>query len=204
MKRLIAIGVAVAALSGICGGVALAAEGERDCPSLNLNVIGARKSLEEAWEPNDQQDELGVNVDVRGAGWPFSIDLAYLVATQEGRADTILDVGEIETSFDNIKQEATTEELSAGLKRIWTGENNFSFFLGGGATWVRGDLDFLDIDKFSDSELGWYATTGAYYTIVNLINIGIIGRYSDVKVNLTGDDVNAGGWHYGAFAGLHF
>jgi hypothetical protein len=172
---------------------------------FNLNFLGLRKQMTSDWKPVDEQDELGATFDLRGVGWPFSIDLGYLYATKKGNASTVLSVNNVNTAFDNLEREATTEEVDAGIKKIWTDKRDFSVFLGGGAAWIRGKLKYLDVANFDESKVGWYGTVGFYWTIAKFLNLGVTGRYSDVRLDLGGlKDVNAGGWHYGFLAGVHF
>ncbi len=183
---------------------AAAADDPNTAKQLNLNIIGARKQLPEDWEPADQQDEIGVDFDIRGHGWPVSLNFVYLYATDKGTAEAIIEQNNVTTSFTSIEREAITQEVSAGLKKIWTNEYGFSLFVSGGADWIKGSVEFTNVSTFEESKMGWYAGAGGYYTMFNLINVGVWGRYSDAPLTIAGTELNAGGWHYGALAGIRF
>jgi hypothetical protein len=202
MKRIGVVLLGMFSLISIFQGIGFSADDNNapECAVTNLNFIGARKQLSSDWKPADQQDELGASVDIQGKGWPISLDFSYLYATQKGKADEIIR----NQSFSQLEREAVTEEVGLGLRKNWSDEHGFTVFLGGGAAWVKGSLTFTNVDTFSESKVGWYGTTGFYVTFAHFLNIGVIGRYSDVPLTINNVDLNAGGWHYGAFAGFHF
>jgi hypothetical protein len=98
----------------------------------------------------------------------------------------------------------STQEVYLGAKKVWMDKNNFSLFVGAGASWIKARIAYLDIQTFDETNVGWYGSLGGYYTVLRLINLGVIVRYSDNTVKLGNQDINAGGWHYGFLAGLHF
>ena len=197
--------MATVSLGAVVAGTVMAMDNEANRPSFNINVIGARKQLSSDWKPTDQQDEIGGDFDMRGNNWPVLLNFAYLYATQKDHADELISVGNVTTAFTNLEREATTEELDLGIKKIWTDESRLSFSLAGGAAWIKGRLKFMDTAKFDDSKLGWYGSAAIYYTFFNFLNVGVNARYSDVKLTLgSRDDINAGGFHYGALVGFHF
>lgn len=177
---------------------------DEKCAQINFNVFGMRKLLSDDWKPANEQDELGIGFDVKGDGWPLSLDVAYFYATAKGTADEILTQGNVTTQFTDLKRKASIQELNAGIRKTWTDKNGFSLFVGGGAAWTIGRLEFTGVTSFDEAALGWYGTAGAYYTAMKFLNLGIIGRFSDAELNIAGRDRNAGGWHYGFLAGISF
>jgi opacity protein-like surface antigen len=194
----------MAALSGVIAQVAVAAQGKLECPSFNINVLGMRKELSNDWKPNNEQDEIGGNIDLRGAYWPVSLDLTYLYATNKGNVNETIVNG---STFNNVENRAITEEAGLGIKKIWTNNQMWSFFVAGGADWIKGSLRFTGTgiqNSFDQTKVGWYGSAGIYYTLFNFLNLGVTGRYSSVDLTIAGRDIAAGGWHYGFLAGFHF
>ncbi|MHB9155811.1 MAG: hypothetical protein ACYC5N_09010, partial [Endomicrobiales bacterium] len=191
MKKTIVLLIGVLSLGAVFQDFAFAQQ--KECPSMNFNIIGARKTLPDEWKPTNEQDELGANFDFTGKEWPISFDVGYLYAVRKGRADEIITENNVSTAFDNLEREASTQELSAGVKKIWMNEDtDLSLFLGGGAAWITGRLAFTDVETFDESKLGWYATTGAYFTVLEFLNLGVLVRYSDTRIDLDGRDLQAG------------
>jgi len=184
-------------------GQAMAAEGNPKCPSININVLGMEKQLSSDWKPNDLQDELGASLDLRPATWPLAIEVGYLYATKKGNANTIITSGNTSTAYNNLQTQAITEEAFAGLKKNWTNAAGWNLFVSAGASWIKGSLQFANVGNFDSSQVGWYASLGGGYVIANFLELGVIGRYSNNTVNVIGRDINAGGLHYGVYAGIH-
>lgn len=202
MKRLIIYVLAVAALASVAGEIAMA--NDQSCPEFNLNFIGARKMLSDDWKPNNEQDELGATIDLRGANWPVSLELGYLYASKKGTADALIQQGNVTTAFNSLERESRTEEVSAGIRKNWPTSSGFTPFVSAGATWIKATLKYTDVTSFDESKVGWYGSAGIYYTLIKFLNVGVFARYSDSKITLGGTDLNAGGWHYGGLVGFHF
>lgn len=58
---------------------------------------------------------------------------------------------------------------------------------------------------FSDSAIGYWLSGGAYWTFAKQFNVGIDVSYSKAKMDFgEGKEAEAGGLHYGLFAGFHW
>lgn len=171
-----------------------------DVSTGNFNIMLGSKSLEEDdWGPElDQQFELGALFDFRQAGWPVSIAADLLVS-----ADSYTDAPGVEIT-------GSTVEINAGLrKHIETG-TGLTPYIGGGLALIKAELEAEASTGFGtvtitedDAALGFWVNTGLAWTI-NQVNLGLDLRYSDAEVTLFGIDGEAGGTHFGVFAGYHW
>ena len=100
----------------------------------NLNVFLGSKALDEdEWEPTNEQDEFGIEVDFKKQRWPVSIAIDFLSASGEG-------------TLSNIKFESKTSELNVGIRKIWDRSRHVRPFIVGGIAFIKvssADLDFL-------------------------------------------------------------
>jgi opacity protein-like surface antigen len=167
------------------------------CTSGNVNFFIGQKSMDDSdfWKPVDDHTEFGVNFDMIEKGWPVSLDLGLMMSSDE--------------SSDNYGSiEGKTNELYVGIKKIWV-IRNFPLkpFVSGGLSYVSAEMEgenyygYFDDD---DSAMGFYLSAGAYATLSKHLNLGLLFRISKAEVELFGDDVDAGGEHFGLFLGYHF
>lgn len=165
--------------------------------SGNLNFFIGQKSLDSSdyWDQVDDHTEFGIIFDMIEKGWPVSLELGLLMSSDK-------------FSNDYYSREAKTSEFSVGIKKIWT-IRNFPLkpFVSGGLAFISADDEYEDYygyDEYDDSAMGFYLSGGAYATLSQHLNLGLLFRISKADVDLYDDGVGAGGEHIGLFIGYHF
>ncbi|MFA6013185.1 MAG: outer membrane beta-barrel protein [Desulfobacteraceae bacterium] len=165
--------------------------------SGNLNFFIGQKSLDDSdyWDPVDDHTEYGILFDMIEKGWPISLELGLLMSSDK-------------SSDDYFSREAKTSEFAVGIKKIWS-IRNFPLkpFVSGGLSYISADDEYEDFDGYlqeDDSAMGFYLSAGAYATLSQHLNLGLMFRISKADVDLLDDGVGAGGEHIGLFIGYHF
>ncbi len=165
--------------------------------SGNLNLFIGQKSLDDSdyWNPVDDHMEYGIIFDMIEKGWPISLELGLLMSSDE-------------SSDDYASWEAHTSEFSVGIKKIWA-IRNFPLkpFVSGGLAYISAEDEFenaFGTSEEDDSAMGFYLSAGAYATLSQHLNLGLLFRISKADVDLFEDGVGAGGEHFGLFIGYHF
>lgn len=165
--------------------------------SGNLNLFIGQKSLDDSdyWNPVDDHTEYGIIFDMIEKGWPISLELGLLMSSDK--------------SSDHIGTwEANTSEFSVGIKKIWA-IRNFPLkpFVSGGLAYISAEDEYEEYGysiQEDDSAMGFYLSAGAYATLSQHLNLGLLFRISKADVDLFDDGVGAGGEHIGLFIGYHF
>lgn len=167
--------------------------------SGNINLFIGQKSLDDSdyWDPVDDHTEYGILFDMIEKGWPVSLELGLLMSSDKSTDD-----------YD-VTYEGKTNEFSVGIKKIWT-IRNFPIkpFISGGLAYISAedsyDTDVTQTQSEDDSAMGFYLSAGAYATLSQHLNLGLLFRISKADVDLFEDGVGAGGEHFGLFIGYHF
>lgn len=124
-------------------------------------VLGSRELGDEFfWQPLDEQDNIGIEIDTYtpgSLGFEFGLHLA-------DASESVL----------GVPLESDTLELNFGGRKTWGQDlGGLHPFVGGGAALIVTTIDigngFLDD---SDGGLGFYLHGGAYYTIGDSFNLG--------------------------------
>ena len=157
----------------------------------NLNLFLGAKALDKyEWEPTEEQDEFGVEVDFKQVGWPVSIAIDFLSGSGEG-------------TYLGVKFESKTSELNVGFRKIWDIFPRVRPFIGGGISFITGEFSGRGLSD-DDSAAGIWIGGGVYWTLGKHLNIGLEGKYSTADVTLFGVDADAGGGHFGILVGFHW
>ena len=165
----------------------------------NANFLLGAKALEKTeWEPAEEQAEFGAEADFRKRDWPVSLAIDLLGAAGEGR---------VYTSLGEAKFESETSEFSLGIRKVWDGAPHVRPYIGAGITLAKATarLSLAGITlEDSDNGTGYWLGGGVYWTLSESFNIGLELRSSSAKANLFGQEVKAGGGHFGLLLGYHW
>ncbi|UCD85654.1 MAG: hypothetical protein JSU92_05540 [Deltaproteobacteria bacterium] len=160
----------------------------------NVNVFLGGKTLDDSWEPAEQQAEIGLQVDFRPRSWPINFVIDFLGGYGEG---TLL----------GIECKSTTSEVNIGVRKIWEQFVYVRPFIGGGVSFIHGEFTGvpfgIEITDDDDGVGGWLGG-GVYWTLAEHFNIGLEAKGSIAKLTLFGGDVNGGGGHFGMLIGGHW
>ena len=171
----------------------------------NINVFFGQKNLDkDDWEPVEEQNEFGVEIDFREKKWPVNIAVDILRSQTE---ETFTDFDPLIGPY-NAKATASTMEFNIGVRKIWDEFSSVRPFVGGGLSYIRAELEVsvTGVGSASDSDtgVGIWLGGGVYFTLGEHFNIGVEVKYSDADVTLFDVDAAAGGTHYGLLAGYHW
>jgi hypothetical protein len=156
----------------------------------NVNFFLGGKTLEDEWEPAEDQVELGIEVDFRQNNWPVNIAIDLLVAAGEG-------------DLFGVNFESRTSELNIGVRKIWDKSTHLRPFIGGGVSFISGEFEGLSISD-DDSAMGLWLGGGLYWALSEHFNLGLELKFSSAEITIFDVDVNAGGGHFGLLIGYHW
>lgn len=163
--------------------------------SGNVNLFLGTKALDEDdWAPVEDQTEVGVEFDYRGANWPISIAV-----------DILRSSGDETLGF--IKYEGETTEINLGVRKIWESGTYVRPFIGGGLSFASAEatVSILGVSgSEDDSGVGVWLGGGVYWTLGGHFNLGLEAKLSSAEVTIAGVDANAGGGHFGILLGYHW
>ncbi len=166
--------------------------------SGNVNFFLGGKSLDDDWDPVEDQGEFGIMVDYKKVGWPLSIAIDLLGSNDD---DSIF--------------EGTTTEFCFGVRKTWEPSTNMRPFFGGGLAIISAEIEIGPFND-DDSAVGIWLGGGVYWTLTEHCNIGVLLRYSDAEVELDPRyagvqlipggpiDIDGGGGHFGLILGYHW
>ena len=157
----------------------------------NVNFfLGAKVLDEDDWEPAEEQDEFGIEVDFKQRNWPVSIAIDFLYGSGDG-------------TIYGVKCESETTELNIGIRNIWDQSPHVRPFIGVGIAFISAEasVPWYSVD---DSSVGIWFGGGVYWTLGESFNIGLEAKYSTAEVTFNGFDVEAGGRHFGMLIGFHW
>lgn len=171
----------------------------------NVNVfLGAKALNQDDWSPAEDQDEIGIKLDLKNRAWPVSIAIDYLSANGEGTG-VLIDpfLGAV-----NAKLESKTSELDVGVRKIWDQFPYVRPFIGGGISFASAEAKVtvpgVGSSSDSDNGVGVWIGGGVYWTLAEHFNIGLELMSSSAHVKIAGVGVDAGGGHFGLLAGYHW
>lgn len=195
MNRLV-IGVVVALLFVAVSPVAVKASGWTG----NVNLKAGAKALDEDdWEPLEDQNEIGADIDFRMVDWPVSVTVALYGSAQK-------------KEISGMDVEGKTGELRIGIKKIWEPDPSMRPFVGGGIAfisaeneWVNEYLSPLQLKVSDDDQgTGLWVSGGVFWTIKECFNLGFELGLSSVDVTLFNQEKKAGGAHAALLLGYHW
>ncbi len=143
--------------------------------AVNLNVIIGQRTLEDdLWEPNDEQFTVGLEMDTYRRDQFIGLDAGF----HYGDDDTGGGFGQ------------TTEVFLGARKTFSLGQTDIHPYLAVGASYIwatNGVSQPPNIVAEQDSSLGLYGRGGVYWTLGDMLNVGV-----DVRA-LVGTDIEAFG-----------
>jgi hypothetical protein len=161
--------------------------------SGQASLFLGKKALESAWEPFEDQGEVGVQITFGSEAWPVLLAIDLLGSSEE---QEVL----------GVDVEADTWEVAVGARRIWGEERTHPFF-GGGLAFIHGQAEgqgaAFALDD-SDGEIGFWIDGGVFFRLGPRFNIGLDARASHASIDLLGGHVDAGGVHLGLLVGWGF
>ncbi|AJQ97014.1 outer membrane beta-barrel protein [Gynuella sunshinyii] len=160
----------------------------------NIGGVVGHKWLGDDWSHHDEQDSIGILLDIRPQSWPVS--LAFDVfGTGHEKDDGPVGV----TDY--------TAEAHIGLRKYCDlSEGLFTPYIGGGLALVYAEEEVRTDStvKYEDRGAGVWLGTGVQVNLSRQFKMGVDVRYSYAEVNLAGDDRNGGGINAGISLGYHW
>jgi len=160
----------------------------------NLNFTVGGKVLDGGdWEPVDGQVELGIDVDFRPRSWPVGMAIGLRASRDE--KDNVVVQG----------FEGTTKEMRLGLNRVWGPTASLHPFIGGGLAVISAEIERSvpgSTERGHDTGTGLWLNGGMYWTFGAGVNLGFEVGYSQARISLFGEKVDAGGTHAAVLMGL--
>lgn len=183
----------------------LPGQGMCDSWTGNLNTFtGYKNQTDSFFKDADVDDhfEFGLMLDFKREDWPVSIAIDHFRSVS---GETLL---LLSATLGSIDVESKSQEWNVGVRKIWSGAGNGRTFLGGGVAIIHNEfgkeLFFTGETEDKDTGTGFWVDAGAYATLAKHFNLGIDVRYSYAKVDLLGEEPNAGGFHIGLVLGVHW
>jgi opacity protein-like surface antigen len=160
----------------------------------NVNFsLGDRSLNDNSTAPVDEQMFVGGTMDFRVKDWPVNLAGGLY---RSSKSDSI----------QGIDVEATITEASFGAIKNWSVLHNMHPFAGGGLTMVKVEAEISDnvsSVKADDTNLGAYAEGGVYWTLSEVMNLGVQGRFTHgPSANLGGADFDPDYFQVGVIAGF--
>ncbi|MDH3403173.1 MAG: outer membrane beta-barrel protein [Acidobacteriota bacterium] len=167
----------------------------------NVNaLVGAKELDKNDWEPLESQDEVGILVDFKRAGWPVSIAVDFL---RSDAKETMIDPA----SGLAATIEGETQEFDVGIRKIWDRSAKARPYIGGGLALISAEISAevlgVRVSAKDDAQGAWIGG-GVYWTLGKAFNLGFDVRYSQADVKFLGVDGDAGGTHAGLLLGFHW
>ncbi len=157
----------------------------------NINLSLGKKYLQQGdWKPVDDQNEIGIDGDVKKSSWPVSIAVGGTVSTGTG---TI--------SGSSTDVEGRTVEFLVGARKFFE-YAPFLPFISGGLAYIQASAS---VDSTGEDILyngtGIWVEGGGIWRVLPFINLGGGLKYSYAKVE---ESTSGGGMHANLFAGWHW
>jgi hypothetical protein len=148
----------------------------------NANFLLGLRSLDNDFEPVEDQNALGVTVDFGVSDWPINLEVGAHISSEEDS---------IRIGGSSIDVDVTITELTFGVVKIWeVGGGNVHPFVGGGLTAYMADIK-VEGEKTDDTAPGLYAHGGVFWRLGEAFNIGVDGRIvQGVDLDFEGDSVD--------------
>ena len=167
---------------------------------------------DEALEPLEDQDQLGLMFTYGGSGWPVSLAIDILRSDDDiAESYSVSYYGPVYTV--NLAYDVEVQEIDLGVRKEFGG-GKVRGYVGGGlalvdveadvsASITGGPIPFSFSDSESDDATGYWASGGVLIRIGRLI-FGIDGRFSDAEVTIGTDDIDAGATQISGFVGFRW
>lgn len=183
-------------------------------------TAGARQVSGEAWNGLPLVFQMGIDWTMGPPEWPLRPIVGYRHARGSGEYQGAgrfeLDLAQLGTYTEPSDRGVITgefQEIALGATRSWAW-SRLRADLSGGACWVSADLEDapsntvvrqlagVRTQPFSDGDdgLGWWASAGLRIAVGDAL-LGIEGRYTDARLRVFGEDLQAGGWQLGGTVG---
>ena len=165
-------------------------------PIVNLNLFLGVKQLnqKDLISSSEEQGELGFMIDYSRPGWPVTIAVDFLVASEN-------------TNYlgGDREYQSSSRELDLGLRKYIDMGGSLYPYIGGGIarTTIEYSTRYIFTHSTDGSGVGYWLGAGVVWRLENL-NIGLDFRRSEVDVEF-GDapPSDAGGNHVGLIIGIH-
>jgi hypothetical protein len=162
----------------------------------NLNLIAGQKYLDEDdWEPADEQTSFGITVDHEPEGWWLGAKMGAFNGTDTATTST-------------ARLTSDTWEFFFGPNKVIKIPGiPVRVYAGAGYAYMTAMAKVQDSSgtaRGTGAGSGYWASTGAFITLADQINLGVHARHSSAEVSINGVDVDAGGNSFGAILGFHF
>lgn len=183
-KKLVLVAACVAV--ALCGAPAFAGG--------NVNFsLGNRSLNDNAAAPVDEQPFIGGYMDFQVKDWPIDLAGGFYRSSESD-------------SVAGLDVKATITEVSFGAMKNWNVMGNMHPFAGGGLSMMKVEAEVSDqffTVKEDDTNQAFYAEGGVYWTIANVMNLGVHGRFSrGSAATLGGADFDADYFQVGVLAGF--
>jgi hypothetical protein len=156
----------------------------------HVNFILGEKAMDNDWEPNDSQKEVGIDVTWGPSDWPIAF------ATDVYGASASANILGFEVNDQS-------SELAFGVRKIWEA-GPARPYIGGGVAKLAVERE-VNNDTDDDSTLGGWIGGGIFWRLGSRFNIGFAARISRGEVTLmssgTPQKTEAGGSHAGLILG---
>ena len=183
-------------------------------------TAGARHVSGDAWNGLPLVFQMGIDWAMGPSDWPVRPIVGYRHASgsgeYEGAGRFELDLAQLGTytePTDRGELSGEFQEIAIGATHGWSWWR-MRADLSGGACWVRADLEDtpsrtvlrqlagVRIQPTSDADdgFGWWASAGVRIAVGDAL-LGIEGRYTDARLEVFGEDLQAGGWQLGGTVG---
>ena len=157
----------------------------------NVSLFYGSKSLDEVeWRPVDDQDEIGLMLDVQFSDLPLSVAFDYLTSDDTG-------------IFEGDTYKGETTELHIGIRQYIDEGNALVPYIGGGVATIEGEYSGRGRLE-TDEATGLWVGIGFNWMLGKKFHIGADFRYSSAELTLFNREVDGGGVHLGATAGFSF
>ncbi len=158
-------------------------------------LLGSKQIEEAHWAKDDEHGAIGVIIDFRKEGWPVSI------------AVDLFGTGS-ERTVAGDKHETYTAEAHLGIRKVFDiTDCRIHPYVGGGIAISNVEQqDRIEgvTRSHSDGDSSGWAGAGAYIEVSPRFTLGVDLRYSEAKVRLLDNAVDASGTLAGFTAGYHW
>ncbi|MBF0286934.1 MAG: hypothetical protein HQM14_03880 [SAR324 cluster bacterium] len=157
----------------------------------NVNLSLGKKYLQQDdWKPVDDQNEVGIDSDLKKSSWPLSIAMGATLSEGTGSVS--------QSSTDVVGK--TVELLIGGRKYFDYGP--FVPFVSGGLVYVQAAASVGSAGKdILYQGTGAWVEGGGIWKVTRFINLGVGLKYSFAKVE---GSASGGGKHANLLAGWHW
>ncbi len=162
----------------------------------NLNLLLGEKILSERdWTTEggadwSKQFEAGIMFDIREKSWPVNIALDLLSSKKT-------------VTIHGRDVDGKTSEFALGVRKYFREDQLVKPYVGGGLANITAEMSSGD-NSSSASQIGPWIDGGVKFNPIKALNVGADVRYSQAETEINGDKIQAGGWHWGLFAGWNF